>query len=108
MEREKLIKEHSFTLESLLEKEKFVYSEEFYNLDEQERQKYIKDKMATESHLNSLSSLLWQKNIQFGGMQDFLPLLLLTSMFGNNNFSTYSLPKLNIDENKVNSEEQAK
>ena len=34
MEREKLLEEYKVTLESLVEKTQFVYSEEFYKLDE--------------------------------------------------------------------------
>lgn len=35
----------------LIEKTKFVYSEEFYKLDEFDKQKYNKDKMTTEDTL---------------------------------------------------------
>lgn len=81
MEREKLLKEYEDTLESLVEKTKFVYSEEFYALDEFEKQKYTKDKMATEGHLSSLSNLLWGKTPQIGGFGDALMLGFLGSMF---------------------------
>ncbi len=83
MEREKLLKEYEATLESLIEKTKFVYSEEFYALDDIDKQKYTKDKLATEGHLGTLSNLLWGKT-QFanGGMSDLFALGIIGSMFG--------------------------
>lgn len=83
MGKEKLIKEYEATLESLIEKTKFVYSEEFYALDDIEKQKYTKDKLATEGHLGTLSNLLWGKT-QFanGGMSDLFALGIIGSMFG--------------------------
>ena len=94
MEREKLLKEYEATLESLLEKTKFVYSEEFYALDEIEKQKYTKDKLATEGHLGTLSNILWGKTqFSMGGMSDLFALGLIGSMFGG--FGSPSLPTLN-------------
>lgn len=84
MEREKLLKEYEATLESLVEKNRFIYSEEFYALDEFEKQKYQKDKMATEGHLSSLCNLLWGKTPQIGGFGDALMLGFLSSMFSSN------------------------
>lgn len=84
MEREKLLEEYKVTLNSLVEKTRFVYSEEFYNLDEFEKQKYQKDKMATEGHLSSLCNLLWGKTPQIGGIGDALMLGFLSSMFSGN------------------------
>ena len=83
MEREKLLKEYQATLESLVSKTEFVYSEEFYALDDIEKQKYTKDKLATEGHLGTLSNLLWGKT-QFanGGMSDLFALGIIGSMFG--------------------------
>ena len=83
MEKEKLIKEYEATLESLIEKTKFVYSEEFYTLDDIEKQKYTKDKLATEGHLGTLSNLLWGKTpFSNGGMSDLFALGIIGSMFG--------------------------
>lgn len=83
MNREKLLAEHKATLESLVEKNKFVYSDEFYKLDEFDKQKYQKDKMATEAHLSTLCNLLWGDKVQFGGgLADMFALGLIGSMFG--------------------------
>lgn len=84
MEREKLLQEQKATLESLVEKTRFVYSDEFYKLDEFDKQKYTKDKMATETHLGTLSNILWGEKIpQFGGsLTDMFALGILSSMFG--------------------------
>lgn len=82
MEREKLLEEYKVTLESLVSKTEFVYSEEFYKLDEFEKQKYNKDKMTTEAHLSTLCELLWGNKAQFdNGLGNFLGLALLSSMF---------------------------
>lgn len=111
MEREKLIKEHSFTLESLLEKEKFVYSEEFYNLDENEKKKVIDNKMANEAYVKSMSNTLWSDDVQTNSFDQF-GLLLLAMMFGYGGTMpkfptlpqspTYSIPtdNNNVEENK--------
>ena len=83
MEREKLLEEYKVTLASLVEKTKFVYSEEFYKLDEFEKQKYNKDKMTTEAHLSTLCELLWGKKVQFdNGRGNMFALGILSSMFG--------------------------
>lgn len=83
MEREKLLEEYKVTLESLVEKTKFCYSEEFYKLDEFEKQKYNKDKMTTEAHLSTLCELLWGKKMQFdNGLGNMFALGILSSMFG--------------------------
>ena len=82
MEREKLLREYEVTLDSLIEKNKFVYSEQFYALDEFEKQKYTKDKMATESHLNSLCDLLWGAKLDGqNGLGNLFALSLLSYMF---------------------------
>ena len=96
MEREKLLQEYETTLDSLIEKTRFVYSEEFYELDEFEKQKYTKDKMATEGHLNTLSTLLWAKVPQLNSVTDLFALGILGSMFGNNwsNPTMLNTPKL--------------
>lgn len=111
MEKEKLIKEHSFTLESLLEKEKFVYSEEFYNLDENEKKKVIDNKMANEAYLKSLSNTLWSDDVNTNSFDPF-GLLLFAMMFGYSGTMpkfptlpqspTYSIPtdNNNVEENK--------
>ena len=93
MEREKLLREYEATLESLVEKTRFVYSEEFYELDEFEKQKYTKDKMATEGHLNTLSTLLWAKVPQLNSVTDLFALGILGSMFGNN-WNSYPVPNI--------------
>ena len=83
MEREKLLEEYKVTLESLVEKTKFCYSEEFYKLDEFEKQKYQKDKMATEGHLSTLCNILWGAKIQLNsGLADMFALGIISSMFG--------------------------
>ena len=91
MEREKLLDEYKVTLESLVEKTKFVYSEEFYKLDEFEKQKYNKDKMTTEAHLSTLCELLWGKKVQFdNGIGNMFALGLLSSMFSGGGFGSTS------------------
>lgn len=83
MERKKLLEEYKVTLESLVSKTEFVYSEEFYKLDEFEKQKYNKDKMTTEAHLSTLCELLWGKKMQFdNGLGSMFALGILSSMFG--------------------------
>lgn len=83
MEREKLLDEYKVTLESLVSKTEFIYSEEFYRLDEFEKQKYNKDKMTTEAHLSTLCELLWGKKMQFdNGLGNMFALGILSSMFG--------------------------
>jgi len=83
MEREKLLDEYKVTLESLVSKTEFIYSEEFYKLDEFEKQKYNKDKMTTEAHLSTLCELLWGKKMQFdNGLGNMFALGILSSMFG--------------------------
>lgn len=83
MEREKLLEEYKITLESLVSKTEFIYSEEFYKLDEFEKQKYNKDKMTTEAHLSTLCELLWGKKMQFdNGLGNMFALGILSSMFG--------------------------
>lgn len=95
MEREKLLKEYQATLESLVEKTKFVYSEEFYSLDEIEKQKYTKDKLATEGHLGTLCNVLWGKTqFSMGGMSDLFALGIIGSMFGCSSFSGTPLPPI--------------
>ena len=82
MEREKILDEYKVTLKSLVEKTKFCYSEDFYKLDEFEKQKYNKDKMTTEAHLSTLCELLWGKKIQLdNGLGSMFALGILSSMF---------------------------
>lgn len=83
MERERLLQEYEATLDSLVEKTKFVYSKDFYALDEFDKQKYQKDKVATEGHLSTLCNLLWGEKFQMaGGFADLFPLVLMSTMFG--------------------------
>ena len=83
MPRGKLLDECKVTLESLVSKTEFIYSEEFYRLDEFEKQKYNKDKMTTEAHLSTLCELLWGKKMQFdNGLGNMFALGILSSMFG--------------------------
>ena len=98
MEREKLLEEYKVTLESLVSKTEFIYSEEFYKLDEFEKQKYNKDKMTTEAHLSTLCELLWGKKVQFdNGLGSMFALGILGSMFdggwGSQNTGTDYLKK---------------
>ncbi len=83
MDKEKLLQEYQTTLESLVSKTEFVYSEAFYQLDEFEKQKYQKDKMATEAHLSTLCEILWGDKAKFGsgGLSDMFALGILGSMF---------------------------
>lgn len=112
MERERLLEEYKVTLESLVEKTKFVYSEEFYKLDEIEKQKYNKDKMTTEAHLSTLCELLWGKKMQFdSGLGNMFALGILSSMFnygggfGSSSPSTDFLKKT-LDEDEKKEKEQ--
>lgn len=109
MKREDLFKEYDATLESLVEKTKFCYSEEFYRLDEFDKQKYMKDKMTTEAHLSTLCELLWGNKIQFdGGFGGLFGLTLLSTMF-NGGFGSSSTSadylKGQLENNKKNDEE---
>ena len=90
MEKEKLIKEYEVTLESLIEKTKFVYSEKFYTLDEFDKKKYQNDKMTTEAHLGTLCNLLWGEKFQFGnnGLFDLFGLGIIGSMFNGVGFGS--------------------
>lgn len=91
MEREKLLEEYKVTLESLVSKTEFIYSEEFYKLDEFEKQKYNKDKMTTEAHLSTLCELLWGKKVQFdNGLSSLFGLSILSSMFNYGGFGASS------------------
>lgn len=107
MEREKLLEEYKVTLESLVSKTKFIYSEEFYKLDEFEKQKYNKDKMTTEAHLSTLCELLWGKKMQFdNGLGSMFALGILSSMFNGGGFGSstpsmdYLKKTIEEDENK--------
>ena len=82
MEREKLLEEYKVTLDSLVEKTKFCYSEEFYKLDEFDKKKYQSDKVATEGHLSTLCNLLWGAKFQVNGLSDMMGLTLLSYMLG--------------------------
>lgn len=81
MEKTKLLQEHKAVLESLVEKIKFIHSEEFNLLDEKEKQKVIANKMANEGYLNSVSNTLWADEVQTSSCDQF-GLLLLATMFG--------------------------
>lgn len=108
MEREKLLEEYKVTLESLVEKTRFCYSEEFYKLDEFDKQKYTKDKMATEGHLSTLCNLLWGAKFQLNnnGLFDLFGLGIIGSMFNGGGFGSmtqsadYPKEALKEDENK--------
>lgn len=108
MKKEKLLDEYKVTLESLVEKTKFCYSEEFYKLDEFDKKKYQNDKMTTEAHLGTLCNLLWGEKFQFGnnGLFDLFGLGIIGSMFngggfGNSTPGTGYLKKIiEEDENK--------
>ena len=82
MEKWKLVHEYKKVKECLVEKTQFIYSEGFYKLDEYEKQKYMKDKMATEAHLSTLCELLWGKRTQLdNGLGRMFALGILSSMF---------------------------
>ena len=111
MEREKLLEEYKVTLDSLVEKTKFCYSEEFYKLDEFDKKKYQNDKMATEGHLSTLCNLLWGAKSQMNGLSDMMGLTLLSYMLGGGlgfPSSTPNLPSIdNLNEilEKANKDE---
>ena len=113
MEREKLLEEYKVTLESLVEKSKFIYSEEFYKLDEFDKQKYQKDKMATEGHLSTLCNLLWGEKIQLNnGLFDLVGLGIIGSMFNSSSWNNssnvdYLNKQLELDAQKKETEENA-
>lgn len=104
MKRENLIEEYNVTLESLVEKTKFIYSEEFYELDEFEKKKYQNDKMTTEAHLGTLCNLLWGEKFQLGnnGLFDLFGLGIIGSMFNAGGFGS---PSPSIDYLKKTVEE---
>ncbi len=110
MEREKLLEEYKVTLESLVEKTKFCYSEEFYKLDDFEKQKYQKDKMATEGHLSTLCNLLWGAKIQLNsGLADMFAFSMLGSMFNGGGFGSMPpMPKLEEKDFETEIENKAK
>lgn len=111
MDKEKLMAEYSATLESLIEKTKFVYSEDYYSLDELDKQKFQKNKMATEAHLSTLCELIWGKKTLFdNGLSNMLALGIISSMFNYGGFGS-SIPsfdylKKTIDEDAKKSQEQ--
>lgn len=105
MEREKLLEEYKVTLESLVEKTRFCYSEEFYKLDEFDKQKYQKDKMATEGHLSTLCNLLWGEKIQLNsGLADMFALSIIGSMFNGGGFGS-STPSIDYLKTKLDDED---
>ena len=101
MEREKLLEEYKVILEGLVEKTKFVYSEEFYKLDEFDRKKYQNDKMTTEAHLGTLCNILWGEKFQLGnnGLFDLFGLGIIGSMFHGGGFG--SMPSTDYLKAKV-------
>ena len=110
MDKQKLLQEHKDLVESLIEKTRYIYSEDFYALDEFEKQKFVKDKMATEGHLSSLSALLWVKVPQLNSVTDLFTLGILGSMFGggfgsSSNYNAPITPLPSIDD-KSESEAQ--
>ncbi|MBR1631714.1 MAG: hypothetical protein IJ680_07645 [Paludibacteraceae bacterium] len=85
MDRETLLKEHKDLVCSLLDATKFIYSERFYALNELERQKFIRNKAATEAHLSSLSALLWCEEAQKTSLPDIMTMGLIGSLLGTPN-----------------------
>ena len=108
MEKEKLVEEYKVTLESLVEKTKFVYSEEFFKLDEVEKQKYTKDKMTTEAHLSTLCELLWGKKVQFdNSIGNMFALGIISSMLGSGGWGGSS-QSVDYLKNTLNDDEKEK
>ena len=105
MEKEKLLQEHEATLNSLIEKSRFIYSAKFYELDDLDKQKYQKDKMATEAHLGSLCDILWGSKFSVrGGLSDVFAFGLLSSMFGGGcGWGSSSLPNIESLSQKIES-----
>lgn len=113
MEKEKILIEYKATLDSLVEKNKFVYSEEFYKLDEFEKKKYQNDKITTEAHLGTLCNLLWGEKFQFAnnGIFDLFGLGIIGSMFNGGGFGSsnpsFDYLKKTLDEDDKKNTEQA-
>ena len=94
MKKEELLQEYEATLNSLMEKTRLVYSSEFYKLDDFDKQKYTKDKMATEGHLSALCNLLWGDKAQLGGgLTDFFTMAMFSSILGGGFNNMPPLPK---------------
>lgn len=106
MEREKLLEEYKVTLESLVEKTRFIYSEEFYKLDEFDKKKYQNDKVTTEAHLGTLCNLLWGEKFQFGnnGLFDLFGLGIIGSMFNGGGFGS-SAPSMDFLKKTIDDDE---
>ena len=106
MKRENLIEEYNVTLESLIEKTKFIYSEEFYELDEFEKKKYQNDKMTTEAHLGTLCNLLWGEKFQLwnNGLFDLFGLGIIGSMFNGGGFGS-STPSIDYLKKTIEDDE---
>lgn len=106
MKREKLLEEQKGLVESLVEKIRYIYSEDFYKLSEFEKQNFMKDKMATEGHLSTVSNLLWSDVPQFNGLSDMFALGVLSSMFGSSFCSSsQSIDLLKKEKDKDKGEE---
>lgn len=110
MEREKLLEEYRVTLESLIDRTSFVYSEEYYKLDEFDKQKYQKDKMTAEAHLNTLCEILWGNKVQLdNGFSNLFALAIISSMFGGfpSNSKNFDYIKKTLDEETKKAQENA-
>lgn len=59
MGREKLIKEQGELLNNLIEQIRFIYSEEFCELNSSEQQRYLSNRAMTEAHLCTVTNLLY-------------------------------------------------
>lgn len=108
MERKKLLEEYKVTLESLVAKTNFVYSEDFYKLDDFEKQKYQKDKMATEAHLSTLCEVLWGEKMKFeSGLCNMFALGILGSMFNYGGGIGSQSPNMDYLKNALGEQEHA-
>lgn len=110
MEREKLLQEQKAVLDSLVEKVRFIHSEEFSKLDDKEKQKLIANKVANENYAHSLSNTLWDEGkFQLNSITDLFWLSLISSMFSwgqSNGFPQYpAFPQSPVLSESVKSEE---
>ena len=91
MEREKLLEEYKMLLDVLVEKIKFMYSKDYYELTEFEKQKINNDKVATEGHLSALCERLWSDKLApASSLGNMFAIGLLSSMFSGGGFGSSS------------------
>ena len=113
MKREKLLIEHNSIKLALVDKINFIFSEQFYELSDVERKRYLADKNATEAHLSTLSNLLWAED-RMDCNTDMFSMFLLTmflnggGMWGNSSMPSVDYLKKQLEEDKKKVEEHDK